>query len=199
MKNSLTLTCCHSDTTSEALLSLITSLLDQYTKQVQVSSNYSRILNDIAGGYLLYRLASCLAYAISLEKSEIKLYAEKIAFDLAKLLPSVRKQLADEKESVKKSLEADLKSKTRAMGKPVLALPSTGQSSESILSIMKKALVTEDKIWEDGKVSGCVYHGDRGHQQLLNTAFSLYSLSVCVVVVQLVVVILLSIMLILLF
>jgi glutamate/tyrosine decarboxylase-like PLP-dependent enzyme len=102
---------------------------------------------------------------------------EKVGYDAAKHIPSVQKQLADEKEGVRKSLEADLKTKTREMGEPLFALPEKGQSAESILSLMKNALVSEDEIWENGKVSGCVYHGGRDHQKLLNTAYSLYSLS----------------------
>ena len=119
-----------------------------------------------------------MAYAFSLRFNEVKTSVEKTGFELAKLLPSVRKQLADEKADVQKTLEAELKTKTRAMGEPLLCLPKQGQSAECILTLMKNALVTEDEIWENGKVSGCVYHGDRSHQQLLNTAYSLYSLSV---------------------
>jgi hypothetical protein len=143
-----------------------------------LSSNYSRTIGDIAGCFLLYRLAKQLAYVFSLEYSEIQTSVENAGFEIAKLIPSIQKQLADEKANVEKTLEIDLKTKTRAMGKSLLALPKTGESAESILAIMKSALVSEDEIWENGKVSGCVYHGDRNHQQLLNTAYSLYSLSV---------------------
>lgn len=162
------------------MLSLIVSLLNQYASRVQLSSNYSRALGDIAGFYLLFQLSKQLAYVFSLEVSEITTSVENTAYELAKLLPSVQKQLADEKASVEKTLEADLKTKTRAMGEPLFALPKQGQSAESILTLMKNALISEDEIWENGKVSGCVYHGDRNHQQLLNTAYSMYSLSVSI-------------------
>lgn len=172
----ITIVC--SATSSESVLSLIASLLNQYADRLTLSSKYSSVVGDIAGCFLLYRLANQLAYIFSLEFSEIMTSVESTGYEIAKLLPSVRKQLADEKASVEKSLEEDLKTKTRAMGEPLFALPKQGQSAESIISLMKSALVSEDEIWENGKVSGCVYHGDRNHQQLLNTAFSLYSLSV---------------------
>jgi hypothetical protein len=178
--NSCFFCCVDSVTSSESVLSLIVSLLNQYASRVQLSSNYSRALGDIAGFYLLFQLSKQLAYVFSLEVSEITTSVENTAYELAKLLPSVQKQLADEKASVEKTLEADLKTKTRAMGEPLFALPKQGQSAESILTLMKNALISEDEIWENGKVSGCVYHGDRNHQQLLNTAYSMYSLSVSI-------------------
>jgi sphinganine-1-phosphate aldolase len=43
--------------------------------------------------------------------------------------------------------------------------------------LMSKAVLLENKNWEGGRVSGSVYHGGREHQELLNKAFSLYSLA----------------------
>ena len=35
----------------------------------------------------------------------------------------------------------------------------------------------EDVIWQSGKVSGAIYHGEKSHLDLLNKAFSLYSIA----------------------
>ena len=35
----------------------------------------------------------------------------------------------------------------------------------------------EDVIWQSGKVSGAIYHGEKEHLDLLNKAFSLYSIA----------------------
>ena len=35
----------------------------------------------------------------------------------------------------------------------------------------------EDIIWQSGKVSGAIYHGEKNHLDLLNKAFSLYSIA----------------------
>ena len=156
------------------MLTLIGTLLNQYAERLTLSSNYSRVWGDIAGCFLLYRLTTNLAYVFSLEYNEIKSSVENTAFQLAKLLPSVQKQLADEKASVEKTLEADLKTKTRAMGDSLLSLPSKGQSAESILTLMKNALVSEDEIWENGKVSGCVYHGESFNSIQFNSVYSAY-------------------------
>eukprot|EP00605_Chrysophyceae_sp_TOSAG23-4_P001438 GSChrysophyteH1.ASY1.ANO1.1566.1 assembled CDS len=47
----------------------------------------------------------------------------------------------------------------------------------SILQLMKTETSKEDVIWKDGKVSGAVYHGVDSHRELLNQAFSMYSIS----------------------
>lgn len=56
-------------------------------------------------------------------------------------------------------------------------LPMNGVSAASILSLMKQETVKENVIWSEGKVSGAVYHGEEGHMELLNQAFSMYSIS----------------------
>ena len=56
-------------------------------------------------------------------------------------------------------------------------LPKEGRHAGDLLSLMRRETKKENTIWQEGKVSGAVYHGEKEHQDLLNAAFSFYSLS----------------------
>lgn len=56
-------------------------------------------------------------------------------------------------------------------------LPKKGTHTVDILTLMRNETQRENMIWEEGKVSGAVYHGGNDHQHLLNSAFGYYSLS----------------------
>lgn len=54
---------------------------------------------------------------------------------------------------------------------------SQGVPSGDILKMMGAVTLDEDVIWQNGKVSGAIYHGEKNHLELLNKAFSLYSIA----------------------
>ncbi len=56
-------------------------------------------------------------------------------------------------------------------------LPATGCAREEILREMEKLKSIEESRWEDGKVSGAVYHGDNAHVDFLNRVYALHSQS----------------------
>lgn len=56
-------------------------------------------------------------------------------------------------------------------------LPKKGTHTADILTLMRNETERENVIWEEGKVSGAVYHGGKEHMHLLNSAFSYYSLA----------------------
>ncbi|MCU0846916.1 MAG: aminotransferase class V-fold PLP-dependent enzyme [Spirochaetes bacterium] len=57
------------------------------------------------------------------------------------------------------------------------ALPVNGMKRRDILDFMKKLKNLEESRWKKGFVSGAVYHGDRGHIDFLNEAYSINSQS----------------------
>ena len=42
-----------------------------------------------------------------------------------------------------------------------ICVPNEGRSTEDILQEMKTYINLEDKQWEEGYISGAVYHGER--------------------------------------
>ena len=77
--------------------------------------------------------------------------------------------------------ERDLKLKSREIGGPnsksMNALPLNGISHSEIVSLMKSVTDEENIKWQNGRISGAVYHGVKSHQDLLNEAFGYYSIS----------------------
>ena len=85
--------------------------------------------------------------------------------------------LQKEQDKIEKDFDDSLKVKARALGPINNVLPKKGWKKTAIMTLMKEATQEEDKIWEAGKVSGAVYHGQHKHIDLLNEAFSKYSIS----------------------
>lgn len=155
----------------ESILTLICKYLEQYNR------NFSILGGDILGVYLVYQTGKLLAKFWSHDPASFYSLVTDYVFSLIKTFPLVKNKLDQERESVDKLVDEEMKSKIRTMGPKYATLPTNGQSSEEILNFLKSLVRKEDTIWENGKVSGAVYHGDRNHQELLNAAFGLYSLA----------------------
>lgn len=58
----------------------------------------------------------------------------------------------------------------------IKTIPENGWSHEDILNAMES--YREQEIsWQDGKLSGIIYHGGKEHTEMMNKAYSLFSLS----------------------
>jgi sphinganine-1-phosphate aldolase len=90
-------------------------------------------------------------------------------------VPAVRKEMAKQKDRSLKDLEG-------LMGKDphrtiTRILPQQGRPVAELMAEMTLAGVTENKLWQRGKVSGAVYSHDDSHTQLMNAAYSSFSWS----------------------
>lgn len=140
------------------------------------------LVRDILGVLLLFRIvraADCiLSVLMRFESFEESLKSiAQYGYGFVKNISFVKDILRKEEEKLQKSLEAELKVKSRALGAPNYELPEEGWSEKKILTLMKDATKKEDPVWEEGNVSGAVYHGKRDHIELLNKAFNMYSLA----------------------
>lgn len=104
---------------------------------------------------------------------------KNFGFSFIKDLPMVVKQVEQSLQELESDLDVEIKSKAREIdgGNVITSLPKRGVAPKTILALMKKETKKENVIWRDGKVSGAVYHGEQEHQDLLNEAFGLYSIS----------------------
>ncbi len=50
-------------------------------------------------------------------------------------------------------------------------IPETGRKREEIISEMETLKAKEESKWQDGFVSGAVYHGDTDHIEFLNRIY----------------------------
>ncbi|GAM28723.1 hypothetical protein SAMD00019534_118990 [Acytostelium subglobosum LB1] len=95
-------------------------------------------------------------------------------FTLVKLIPAVKREIKKQREKVKDKVSKSFKTdRTNAH----FVLPEQGMSHNEIITFMQRLMEKDESIWSTSKVSGCVYLGENEHSQLLNVAYSMFSLS----------------------
>jgi glutamate/tyrosine decarboxylase-like PLP-dependent enzyme len=93
-----------------------------------------------------------------------------------KRIPGVRTQIDREMDEMLAELGETLKPYRQAL--PSFdRLPRRGLPSQQILEMLTEMRGHETDAWQDGFVSGAVYHGAEGHVDLLNQAYALHSQS----------------------
>jgi glutamate/tyrosine decarboxylase-like PLP-dependent enzyme len=93
-----------------------------------------------------------------------------------KTIPAVQKMVEKENEKLKETLHHSLKPYHHTFQR-YEALPSSGLSQTAILADIEKMNALESPRWQDGYVSGGIYHGDTEHINFLNKVYGLHSQS----------------------
>ena len=97
-------------------------------------------------------------------------------FNTIKDIPFVKKTIQKELDSMMAELEGSLKpykDKVQSFS----FLPEKGLGKEDVVALMEGIHEKEISSWEDGYVSGAVYHGDQKHIDFLNKIYSFNSQS----------------------
>ena len=89
-------------------------------------------------------------------------------------LPGVKKEIDKQIDTVMKDLGEGLRSYSNDFS-TYKRLPAEGVERENILKDMKAISAMEKDRWEQGYVSGTVYHGDEEHISFLNDVYSINS------------------------
>ena len=96
-------------------------------------------------------------------------------FKAVRSLPGADQMIAKEKEKMIRHLEKTLHGHMD-MDK-MLTIPAEGMAGERIIAMMTKMKEREDPKWKGGRVSGGIYIGDDKHVDLVNQAYSLFTVS----------------------
>ncbi|MEO1863627.1 MAG: aminotransferase class V-fold PLP-dependent enzyme [Verrucomicrobiia bacterium] len=97
-------------------------------------------------------------------------------FKSVRRLPGIKKIVDAEYETLLSQIEEKIKP-YKGTHTAYTDLPEQGKASGEILAEMKQLRALEMGKWEEGFVSGAVYHGDADHIDLLNQAYALNSQS----------------------
>jgi sphinganine-1-phosphate aldolase len=89
-------------------------------------------------------------------------------------IPAVRREIEGQYDDIMSGLEDSLKP-YRDEFPSYGHLPSEGQRRDQILEEMAGFLQRETSRWQDGYVSGAVYHGNPEHIEFLNKVYALFS------------------------
>ena len=93
-----------------------------------------------------------------------------------KKIPAVQKMIAQENDKLTETLEVSLKPYANSIQRHN-SLPKNGKDRNEILAIMEDLHSKESSKWQDGFVSGGIYHGDKEHIDFLNKIYALHSQS----------------------
>jgi sphinganine-1-phosphate aldolase len=91
-------------------------------------------------------------------------------------IPSVNQKIEKEYDEMMADLESSVKPYKGEFAS-FTKIPETGRPREEILQEMEALHAHEQAIWEDGFVSGAVYHGDQEHIEFLNKVYAINSQS----------------------
>ncbi len=93
-----------------------------------------------------------------------------------KKIPYVQEQIQGEYDEIMGDLEESLKPYRNDFN-TFSAIPEIGRDKKDILAEMQSLHDIESSKWEDGFVSGAVYHGDQEHIDFLNKVYAINSQS----------------------
>ncbi|MBU1659877.1 MAG: aminotransferase class V-fold PLP-dependent enzyme [Chloroflexi bacterium] len=93
-----------------------------------------------------------------------------------KAVPFVQEQIQNEYDGIMGDLEDSLKP-YRGNFSTFSEIPAAGRDKEAILAEMESLHDIEASRWENGFVSGAVYHGDQTHIDFLNRVYAINSQS----------------------
>lgn len=93
-----------------------------------------------------------------------------------KAVPAVKKMINMENEKITATLEKSLKPYGNRFEKNY-ALPNEGFEREKVLDILQQMADEESTRWQDGFVSGGIYHGAKEHIDFLNKVYAINSQS----------------------
>ena len=94
--------------------------------------------------------------------------------DSLKKIPVVKKMIDGQTGDMLADMEGDLKP-YKDSSYTAAALPDAGLAQSKILTEMNRLKKQEEKRWQDGYVSGAVYHGDSKHIDFLNKVYAIHS------------------------
>lgn len=98
-------------------------------------------------------------------------------FQQVKDFSIVQSFLQKEEIKLEENIEKDLKKKLRDLGYHHTVLPEKGLPHDEILQLIQSSIQHENTVWENGKLSGSVYGGEKSHINFLNQCFSYYSMA----------------------
>lgn len=94
----------------------------------------------------------------------------------AKTIPSVKKVIDAEYDKMLSGMEHSIKP-YKGIIQSYATLPDAGVNKEEVIKQMKELTDKEKSRWEDGFVSGGIYHGDAEHIKFLNEVYAMQSQS----------------------
>mmetsp|Transcript_20737 Transcript_20737/g.34242 ORF Transcript_20737/g.34242 Transcript_20737/m.34242 type:complete len:572 (-) Transcript_20737:30-1745(-) len=154
------------------------TVLELFTSLMQGRNTTLRMLGDVIGIYLITSLARrVVKLRRAIHTTTFSTLKDTIGSGVVEFLkktPVASKLINSEFSKMEKDIETKLKSEGREQH---FVLPAEGMPRDLVISKMKNLHEKEVELWEDGWVSGAVYHGGEEHIKMQNKAFDMFSIS----------------------
>lgn len=160
------------------------SLVEQFLIMIQSWTGGSPVARLVIGDVCFFLLCGTLVHGAGSVRRELSLLTRKqilnhlgsVGLSMIRRIPilarKVETQMSTIESVLKDALKKEMKDEPRT-----LALPTEGKTDAEILAFLTRLSGRENLKWASGKVSGAVYHGEADHLEMLNQAYSLYSVS----------------------
>jgi len=123
---------------------------------------------------------TCLAlhYLCTLldNKTPLHIRVRNSIFRLVKKIPSVKKQITDEKEKIRVNFVSELTGMCAQLT-DILTLPANSSTNEQVLSLVNEYLGVGAMNWKEGAMSGTVYNCSVEGLKLISDVYGLTSLT----------------------
>eukprot|EP01132_Coremiostelium_polycephalum_P004100 gene4100-5129_t len=144
-------------------------------KLIEYTNNYFKDSQPVT---LIAATAGVTALSLfvygSISNKEFQNKIKRKFFSTLRSVPGVQEKVKQERKKIKEDV-------TKSFGTDYTnahyTLPLNGVSHEELEREMKRLMERDEKNWINSKVSGCVYLGEKEHTELLNKAYSMFSLS----------------------
>ncbi|CAG7829097.1 unnamed protein product [Allacma fusca] len=145
--------------------------LRNYLNQVLPSEPLVLVVTTAAASYIISRAVK------KIPKDGVTQGFKRNLFKLARLVPSIRKEIETKIAATEKDIEEDLLKLYTLEGKDnpefIVQLPGQGLTNDVIISKLEDYLRLGSYRWENNHVSGTVYHGGKELTELNTKVFSL--------------------------
>ena len=84
----------------------------------------------------------------------------------------VRKELDKAKSQVEKDVTPSL---VKDLTDPRRQLPREGMSEGALVALMERRHLLDTKYWQEGKVTGSIYHGEKAHTDLIGRIYGMFA------------------------
>jgi hypothetical protein len=167
-----------SPTEDKDLLTILQEWIALVTPYFACFKGLDFLLKDLLFFILLHRMMRIFYTVTTMNLSNSFSSLMNYGFEKVKHLSFVQSMLNEESMKMEETLDKDLKAKSRAAdGSSFTTLPEEGFSHGKILSMIESSIKSENRVWENGQLSGSVYGGQKEHIAFLNQCFSFYSIA----------------------
>lgn len=147
-----------------------------YLREARLDKLTVTVVEDFVA---ILAVVTAARFAIGLRRVIASPWAEKKAFvidsgfELARLLPTVARELQREVEKTEAHLEVTLR--PGGMDGGLRCLPTKGREAEDVIAEMQLLADGERSKWSGGMASGAIYNGSEEHASMVRKAYALFS------------------------